>query len=115
VFPCASIASGARCRKSCCCSLRPFIVPLALTSTQQVLEVVDGVSAVVVGKLAQEGVVVAIVIFLLDNDGLVAVSELVDDVLDLLAKLELLESGNTLSMETDTRTRHLEQAKVNGG
>lgn len=80
----------------------PSIVPLALTTTQRVLKVVDGVSAVVLRELGQEVVIVAVITGLLDVDALVAVSELVDDVLGLLAKLELLESRDTLSSETDT-------------
>jgi hypothetical protein len=89
-------------------------VPLALTTAERVFEVVDGVPALVGGKLGQEGVVVGDVADFIDNDVLVVRAQLVDDVFGLLAKLELFERGYTFAGETDSVLRHRWSAAIQG-
>lgn len=65
---------------------------LTLTAGDLVLKVVDGVSAVVLGQLAEEGVVRVGGSLLLDNNLGLGIVDLVNDEGDLLAELELVES-----------------------
>lgn len=77
------------------------LVPLALV-TLLVLEIVDGVTALGRWKLGNEVVVRGRGGGLCDDDLGVVLVEGVDDVLDLLAKLELLELSQALLRDCDT-------------
>lgn len=88
-------------------------IPLSLTAGSLVLEIVDGISAVVL----RQGLIELLVDFLLLSevldvdtvvltgllldDGFLVVAQLVDDVLELTG-LELVKEGNAFVRETDT-------------
>lgn len=86
-------------------------LPLALTTGGIVFKIVDGISAVVLGEVREErlvlvglfgvGIPVLRVARRLRNDGLLVIAEFVDDVLQTAA-LELGEKGNAIITETDT-------------
>lgn len=87
-----------------------YNVPLALTTGDGVLEVVDGVPAVVLGESIQERLVLRLLLVVRESvlvarlrgdDGLLIIGELVDDVLEATA-LELREKGDAVVPEADT-------------
>ena len=85
-------------------------IPLALTTTEVVLDIVGcvagcGTALAVLGLLevGAEDFVVRVVANLVDDDVLLVVGDLVDDVLDLaLAQTELVELVDTLILHRDT-------------
>jgi hypothetical protein len=97
---------------------RGLIVPHTIARGEVVLEVVDGVAGTLalaaglvlgsgVDKLLTEGLPVLVCGCLLNNNLLEVVGELVDDVLVLLAELQVIVGGDALLRDGCSRLRHL--------
>jgi len=76
------------------------LVPL--TTFHLEFEVVNSPSTLVLWEIAEESVVVTFVARLLDNDLGVIFAEIIDDVLELVTKLEILVGFETFRVDADT-------------
>lgn len=88
-------------------------VTLALTWSKFVFEIVNSVSAVLFGELAEESVIVGVRRLFFDNNLGLVVADLVDDEFDLVsAQLQFVVCIESFVINSNTR-RHCELSEIN--